>query len=874
MNASGTTLRDALDEIELTRPAAQAVSENPDSPLMTMSVANVLDLRNALLSREVSFRGFSVPILKQIFSHLDEAGYSHAGAARAQMNARQQDDARVAALAAVFRVLALVPFPEALMEADPAIRLRRILEDFVAARDSKDDWRAGVRTLADLLSDWKGIMTRLQQADNFGAKSTTDLKLLVDGALLRATEAVASVVSKKDVAAERLNFAGILAGDIPEPLLHMIGRADLDKVRAALPTFLAEPAHHLLGGSHGRKNRATELPGFPGVIMRNEKQAQILAMRYGFFDKPATLDVVSNTVGITKERVRQIEVEAVKHLGRDPSRQKVEPIIEAHLPQLIEILTDGTGYLPDEASGEINRKAMIAHGVPGTVVLGLEALFPSASDLANRYGTRQGNGWLLGLDDKARGRAQATSKLLSTRLRGRRNAILVSDAMEAAGATTSEISAAVAMVPGAAIVGRHIIRDIDQLNERRAYQLYDLAIKLDDGAPFDLTRLCEAYAAATPEENNMPNCVPRAIAGAKGMFLNVIDRIWFPLQEKLPERPAGHAPLPYTIRPDMSQTSIWRRPFGENTVAHFLHGQITRHGPIRTLDLAELTLPENYGSRSETLSGAQPIMKMNPNFVHLSPGIYGLVEQLPKLTDPRRALPEVFLADRIARAYADARRVSPAAARIYPIWDMAFEYRLARWAAEHANKKVAGALFDVVDPRMWPIAEDEVARWQAVKAEMSDRKQHHQAEQPDEYALPPADRFLASMITLWWMGEISWTLIGRTTNQRDMHTPASHLALLARFGLARAPKHWQDRHLPTADLRPTLEAVIRDAVHADGISWRNPEMRALLSRDAGPGGWVDNDAVSRALQRPGDPQLSVYGRTKVRRGRVLQPVNG
>ena len=870
MNTSGRTLRDALDGISLSKSVEKAVAEHADSPIMGMSVANVLDLRESLLTREVAFRGFTVPILKQMFRHLDEAGYAHADAVQAQMPAHAREEARVASLAPVFQVLALVPFPESLIGAEPPIRLRRTLLDFIDARQNEDDWRAGIRNLADLLSDWKAISARLHEIENFGNKSLSDLKLLIDGVLLRTTEAVASVASKKDVAEGRLSIAAILNGDVPDPLLNMFGRANIDKVGERLPEFLSRPAHHLLAANTGRKSRATELPGFPSVVMRNEKQAQVLVMRYGFFDKPATLDNVSSTLGITRERVRQIEVEAARQLAREPARQKVEAVVEEHLPQLIDILTEGTGYLPDEAAGEFHRKAMLANGVPGTVVLGLEVLYPTAADLARKFGTRQGDGWLLGLSDEARSRAQATSKLLTTRLRGRRNAILVSDVMDEAGATDEEVAAAVAMVPGAAIVGRHVIRDIDQLNERRAYHLYDLAIDLNDGGPFDVTQLCDAYVKATPEDSNMPNCVTRSISGAKGLFLNVIDRIWFPLQDTLPARPAGVHPLPYETRPDLSQSSVWRRPFGENTVAYFLHAEITKNGPIRTIDVAGLTLPEGYGSRSETLSGAQPIMRMNPNFVHMSPGIYGLVEQLPKLTDPRRALPEKFLSDRIVRIYADARRVSPAAARIYPIWDMSFEYRLAKWAAEHANKKAAGAFFDAVDPTQWPISAEEIERWQGIKAELADRSQHHRVEAPDEYALPPADRFLATMITLWWMGEISWVMIGRTTNQRDNHTPASHLALLARFGLARAPKHWQDRHLPTADLRPILDAVIRDAAHADGISWRNPEMRALLSRNAEPGGWVDQKALDRALRRPGDPQLSSYGRTKVRRARALQ----
>jgi RNA polymerase nonessential primary-like sigma factor len=57
----------------------------------------------------------------------------------------------------------------------------------------------------------------------------------------------------------------------------------------------------------------------------NEKQRSILAQRFGLFgNEEATLEEVGQKVGLTRERVRQIQVEALKQLRQVLEAQGVE----------------------------------------------------------------------------------------------------------------------------------------------------------------------------------------------------------------------------------------------------------------------------------------------------------------------------------------------------------------------------------------------------------------------------------------------------------------------------------------------------------------------------------------------------------------------
>ena len=54
----------------------------------------------------------------------------------------------------------------------------------------------------------------------------------------------------------------------------------------------------------------------------NEKQREVLARRFGLLGyEPATLEDVGREIGLTRERVRQIQVEALRRL-RDMLRQQ------------------------------------------------------------------------------------------------------------------------------------------------------------------------------------------------------------------------------------------------------------------------------------------------------------------------------------------------------------------------------------------------------------------------------------------------------------------------------------------------------------------------------------------------------------------------
>src|SRR5215467_500388 len=83
-----------------------------------------------------------------------------------------------------------------------------------------------------------------------------------------------------------------------------------------------------------------------------EREREIVARRFGLFDRRETLEQIGELLGITRERVRQLEKAVVTRLKaaaeRDlPHNKKVEDVLSSHLQAMGKVarISDITGRL-------------------------------------------------------------------------------------------------------------------------------------------------------------------------------------------------------------------------------------------------------------------------------------------------------------------------------------------------------------------------------------------------------------------------------------------------------------------------------------------------------------------------------------------------
>src|SRR5438045_3407174 len=112
-----------------------------------------------------------------------------------------------------------------------------------------------------------------------------------------------------------------------------------------------------------------------GTIDR-EREREIIARRFGLFDRRETLEQIGELLGITRERVRQLEkavITKLKAAGEDlPHIKEVEAVLDEHLTQMGSVSRTGeiTKRLsPENSKIDQSRVAFLAHLAPSIAVI-------------------------------------------------------------------------------------------------------------------------------------------------------------------------------------------------------------------------------------------------------------------------------------------------------------------------------------------------------------------------------------------------------------------------------------------------------------------------------------------------------------------------
>ncbi|MBX4199792.1 hypothetical protein KW789_02775 [Candidatus Saccharibacteria bacterium] len=113
-----------------------------------------------------------------------------------------------------------------------------------------------------------------------------------------------------------------------------------------------------------------------GTIER-EREREIVSRRFGLYDRRETLEQIGELLGITRERVRQLEKAVVTKLkataGKDlPHVSKVDEVLSAHLKEMGNVarISDISGKVSkDDGKISQSRVAFLAHLSPNIAVI-------------------------------------------------------------------------------------------------------------------------------------------------------------------------------------------------------------------------------------------------------------------------------------------------------------------------------------------------------------------------------------------------------------------------------------------------------------------------------------------------------------------------
>ncbi|HET7827256.1 MAG TPA: HTH domain-containing protein [Candidatus Saccharimonadales bacterium] len=126
--------------------------------------------------------------------------------------------------------------------------------------------------------------------------------------------------------------------------------------------------------------------------IEREREREIVSRRFGLFDRRETLEQIGELLGITRERVRQLEKSIVSKLKisaeKDlPDIDKVESILSAHLEKMGKVarVQDLAGRLAGESKTDQARLAFLANLSPTIAVIEDNDHFFHAIGLASEH---------------------------------------------------------------------------------------------------------------------------------------------------------------------------------------------------------------------------------------------------------------------------------------------------------------------------------------------------------------------------------------------------------------------------------------------------------------------------------------------------------
>ncbi|HLG90798.1 MAG TPA: sigma factor-like helix-turn-helix DNA-binding protein [Candidatus Saccharimonadales bacterium] len=127
-----------------------------------------------------------------------------------------------------------------------------------------------------------------------------------------------------------------------------------------------------------------------------EREREIISRRFGLFDRKETLEQIGELLGITRERVRQLEKAVVTRLklaGKElPHIQKVEEALSGHLKETGHVArTSDLASKVSNDSPKINqsRVAFLAHLSPGLAVIEDSDNFFHSVGLTSKHSEKQ-----------------------------------------------------------------------------------------------------------------------------------------------------------------------------------------------------------------------------------------------------------------------------------------------------------------------------------------------------------------------------------------------------------------------------------------------------------------------------------------------------
>ena len=567
----------------------------------------------------------------------------------------------------------------------------------------------------------------------------------------------------------------------------------------------------------------------------DQRSSEVIRGRYGLGGKRQILEDLGRVLGVTRERVRQIETKALRSM-----RGRVEPT----LPQAMlangeehwEAITRGDGYLLASKSEERTR------GLSPWFLLALDLRGIGVRDWLNEFAQRVEGGWIAstwGVEQLNVVRERVSARLTKTRL--------PCALAELVRGEVRDVAVAAIALSGFGLYGTYVVGGRVPRRLRRALRLH--ATLVARGRCTGVIELLRSYRSSTPTDSCSTRDCEIVMRDHTHLFLEVTEGCWAGLGL------GGEVPVERSTTSAPGEPDAQKRPLvraanvGRTTVRTIVAAELRRRGPSR---LAELTARADDflpAGRSAHSIGATMI-QYKDIFRRVLPGVYALPDQVPSLDEMLAVPPPYVLRKEQARLYALARRAGEPWGT-FPLWLPETEYLLCQWAKRRGDTELLRSLLAVAQMSYWPSGIDQEG-WRQI-AKTHGHFSLHFPFRGKALAAPKLDLVFAACLYVRDRNHLSWMSANRILRRRtDEHWSAGLLAVLVALG-ALTPEFtdWQSSHRPAHGLRELLLHLEAGHRSQQGLEWASSLGQALADEaliEQRSSGWVTTRVIRQVFR--------------------------